>query len=162
MKSAVQKGAIFAPKQKKNTTCWEGPTTNPTKIAPVGCGTYSQLLLHWTLYKTDGLSLPGGSGHQRLVPNTPPLDVEKSLLWGRRLPARVCDPPETPRSLSESLHLNLLIWKIGPSPPPAAGGLLYWESGDRERSRRQGFERSDYIQVKVPRTEISKLQGDSA
>lgn len=61
-----------------------------------------------------------------------------------------------------SLHLNFLIWKIG----TLLFLLLTVCFSGTERTERfayaRGFELSDYIKVKVLRTEISKLQGKSA
>lgn len=72
--------------------------------------------------------------------------------------------PERPREayLCLSLHLNFLIWKIG----TLLLLLLAVCFSGTERTERfayaLGFELSDYIKVKVLRTEISKLQGKSA
>lgn len=47
--------------------------------------TYSEQLLHWTLYKTNGLSLPGSFLYQRTISNMLSSDAEKSA--PREMPA---------------------------------------------------------------------------
>lgn len=72
--------------------------------------------------------------------------------------------PERPRGtqLPLFLHPDFLIWKIG----TLLLLLLAVCFSGTERTERlayvRGFELSDYIKVKVLRTEISKLQGKSA
>lgn len=86
--------------------------------------------------------------------------------------------PETPAGArSGSLCFNFLIWKTGTGLFLLLSAFQGQQGGERRRERegmgeREGkggrerevrcFELSDYIKVKVLRTEISKLQGKSA
>lgn len=70
-------------------------------------------------------------------------------------------PWETWRSPSEALHLNFLIWKIGTLLLRLLA-VCFTGTARTESRLCEGFELSDYIKVKVLRTEISKLQGKSA
>ena len=125
--------------------------------------TYSELPLHWTPYKANGMSLPGSFLYQRMISNMLSSDAEKSppremlASW-----VRVCDPLrdlEEPVWVSAPQFPHLENWDIA---APAACGLLYRDGEDRESRLCEGFELSDYIKVKVLRTEISQLQGKSA
>lgn len=67
-----------------------------------------------------------------------------------------------PKPIWVSLHLNFLIWKIGTLLLLLLTACFSGTARGQRFACVRGFELSDYIKVKVLRTEISKLQGKSA